>query len=123
MFLIGGFAAVMRSLQITAAVTTALRSLVGARYVKRGNHASTMRLVIEAPDVLTKDYLQSLQTGALLPWIFTHGKTAGNIIELSGAKAQLTAISESEEDDTLMFNIDASLTVDGGADDLVIAAR
>ncbi len=122
-FTIGGYAALMRSLSITAAVNVNLRSLVGARYIKRGNHGSSMRLVIEAPDLGTKDYLQTLQTGALVPWQFVHGKTAGNIVELSGAKAQITAIGESDEDDVLMFTIDVSLTVDGGADDLVIVAK
>jgi len=121
--LLDGFAAVTRSLTIDAGVAVNLRNLIGARYVRRGNHNTTGRLMIEAPSSATKDYLASLEDGALIPITLTHGTAAGNIIELSATKVQVTNITESAEDDILMFNMDLLFTTDGGADDLVITAK
>ncbi|WJY18675.1 hypothetical protein QQS45_00020 [Alteriqipengyuania flavescens] len=123
LFTLDGFGAVTRSLRIEAGRNVALRSLVGARYIKGGNHQATARVVIEAPGVAAKDYLAALATGDLVAWSFVHGKTAGNIVEASGTKAQITSIGETEEDDVLMFDIGLLLTVDGGADDLVLTAK
>jgi hypothetical protein len=118
-----GFSAVTRSLTIDAGVAVNLRSLIGARYVNSGNHSATGRLVIEAPSAAAKDYLATLEAGALVALSLTHGVGAGNIIEVTGAKTQVTGITESAEDDVLMFNIDLLFTTDGGSDDLTIIAR
>ena len=118
-----GFGAVTRSLRIDTGLNVNLRSLIGARYVKSGNRNATARAMIEAPSIAVKDYLSSLQTGDLIAWQFVHGTEAGNIVEVGGAKAQVTAISEQDEDDTLMFDVSLLLTVDGGADDLTITAK
>ena len=123
LFTLDGYAAVTRSLTIEAGVNVNLRSLVGARYVKSGNHNATARAVIEAPSIATKDYLAKLQNGDLVAWDFVHGTAAGNIIEANGPKAQITAIAEQEEDDTLMFDIQLLLTIDGDFDDLVLIAK
>lgn len=123
LFTLDGFGAVTRSFKIESGVNAKLRSLVGARYIKSGNHNATARAVIEAPSIATKDYLSKLAAGDLIAWAFTQGTAAGNIIELTGAKAQITAIAEQEEDDVLMFDISLLLTVDGGADDLVLVAK
>ena len=121
--LLDGFAAVTRSLTIDAGVSVTLRNLIGARYVQRGNHNTTGRLTIEAPSSATKDYIASLSSGALIPITLTHGTTAGNILEISATKVQVTNITEANEDDILMFNMDLLFTTDGGADDLVITAK
>jgi len=121
--MLDGFAAVTRSLTIDAGVAINLRSLIGARYVRRGNHSASGRLMIEAPSSATKDYLASLEDGALIPITLTHGTDPGNILEISATKVQVTNITESAEDDVLMFNMDLLFTTDGGADDLVITAK
>lgn len=123
LLMLDGFAAVTRSLRIESGVNVNLRSLIGARYVKRGNHQTTARLVVEAPSVATKDYLAKLQSGDLMAWSLVHGTQAGNIIEASGAAAQITSIAEQEEDDVLMFDIGLLLTVDGDVDDLTLVAK
>ena len=122
-FTLDGYAAIMRSLRIEAGVNINLRNLVGARYVNKGNHSASGTIVIEAPSIAAKDYLATLQNGDLIEWNIVHGLDAGNIIEVGGTKAQITAISETEEDDKVMFSISVLLTVDGGADDLLIIAR
>lgn len=120
---LGGFAAVTRSLEITANVAVNLRSLIGGRYINRGNQGVTGRVIAEAPSIAARDYLSSLSNGELLSLSLTHGTVAGNIVAVNAAAAEITSISESVEDDKLMFNIELSLTTHGGADDLIITAR
>ncbi|WP_336958752.1 phage tail tube protein [Sphingobium aquiterrae] len=122
-FLLDGFVPRVRSWRGDAGVTTAVRSLIGSRYVRRGNHAFTSTAVIEAPDIATKDYIQRLRVGSVVEWEMTHGLVAGNIIELATPKVQITDITESEEDDILMWTIAMTHTVEGGSPDLIITAR
>lgn len=122
-FTLDGYAAKMRSWKADAGVTVAPRNLVGSRYIRRGNHAMKSTLVIEAVDVATKDYLSTLRTGALVAFHLTHGIAAGNIVEITTAKAQITSITESKEDDTVMWTMELIHTIDGGSPDLVITAK
>lgn len=122
-FTLDGYAPRLRSWKADAGVSVAVRNLVGSRYVRRGNHALRSTAVIEAPDVVTKNYLTSLSEGSLVAFALTHGTVAGNIIELSSAKVQITAISESKEDDIVMWTIEMIHTIDGGANDLLIKAK
>ncbi|WP_336973417.1 hypothetical protein [Sphingobium aromaticiconvertens] len=122
-FLLDGYAPALRSWRADAGVTTAMRNLVGKRYVRRGNHSFTSTAVIEAPDIATKNYIQSLRAGSLVNWALDHGTVAGNILGLASEKVQITDITESNEDDTLMWTLAMTHTVEGGTADLVITAR
>lgn len=122
-FLLDGYAPALRSWRADAGVATAMRNLVGKRYVRRGNHSFTSTTVIEAPDVATKNYIQSLRKGDLVAWSIEHGVTAGNIFKASSAKVQITDITESNEDDTLMWTMALRHTVEGGAADFTITAK
>lgn len=121
--LLGGYAANLRSWKAQAGVNTALRKLVGQKYVRRGNHAFTSTAVIEAPDIATKDYIQTLRSGDMVGFSLVHGTEDGNIIELSSAQCQITDISESKEDDVVMWTVTLLHTVDGGAADLLITTK
>ncbi|MCH4893379.1 hypothetical protein GO308_09685 [Sphingomonas sp. SFZ2018-12] len=118
-----GYVPIFRSFNLDAAVTTAFRNLVGRRYVRRGGHAISATAVVEAPDIAVKDYLQRLSSGDLVTFDLTHGTVAGNIIELAAPKVQITDITESEEDEILMWTIQMAFTVDGGSPDLTIIAK
>ena len=83
----------------------------------------TSTLVIEAPDIATKDYIATLRTGALIAFVLTHGTVAGNIVEVTSTKAQITDITESKEDDLVMYTVQLLHTVDGGASSLVLTAK
>lgn len=122
-FLLDGFAPNLRSWKADAGISVNVRNLVGANYVNRGNHGFKSTAVIEAPDIATKDYIQSLRAGSLVAWQLIHGTVAGHIIELSSAKVEITDISESKEDDILMWTIAMTHTIDGGSADLLIKAK
>lgn len=124
-FALDGYAAKLRSWKGDANVQTALRSLVGSRYVRRGNHKLTSTVMIEAPDIATKDYIQTLRAGSLIAVSMVHGTVAGNIVELGATKVQVTEIAESKEDDIVMWTLTLLHTIDttGAAQDLTITAR
>lgn len=122
-FTLDGYAAKLKSLKLDANVQTSIRNLVGSRYARRGNHALSGTIEIEAPDVSVKDYLTTLRAGSTVTWALQHGVTAGNIFKADGAKTQITDISESKEDDILMWTLAVTCTVDGGSPDLVITAK
>lgn len=122
-FTLDGFAAKLRSWRCVANVTVAPRNLVGSKYIRRGNHSMTSTLVIEAPDIASKDYIATLRTGARVSALLTHGIVAGNIVEVGGTKLQITDITESKEDDIVMYTISLLHTVEGGVPSLTITAK
>jgi hypothetical protein len=122
-FLLDTYAAKLKSWKADAGVNVALRNLVGSRYVRRGNHAVKSTLVIEATDIATKDYIATLRNGSLVAFLLTHGTVAGNIIEISSTKTQIISISESKEDDVVMWTMELSHTIDSGAADIQITAK
>lgn len=123
MLTLDAFALVTRSLRIDANVPVTMRNLVGARYVRRGNHNATGRLSVEAPSVGAKDLYAIMRSGARVPLLATHGTVAGNIVEVSAPKIQITDITERDEDGLLMWDMDLLLTIEDGQDDLVLTAR
>ena len=122
-FTLDGFAAILRSIKFKANGEIALRNLVGANYVRRGNHAMEVSIMIEAPDHNTKNYLALLESGSTVACQITHGIGAGNIVQISAANLQITDISDAEESDIAMYDISATLTISAGQDDILITAR
>lgn len=117
-----GFAVITRSLTLNAGVGINLRNLIGSRYVNRGDHAITGRLVVEAPSMAAKDYLAALDSSSIMDLELTHGVDAGNIVGIACAQTQITAINETEEDRKLMWEMDIRMNILAGQDDLVITA-
>lgn len=124
LLMLDSFACITQQFTLNAGVGITLRNLIGARYVNRGDHGITARLVVEAPSMAVKDYLASLDDSSIIPFVLTHGVDPGNIVEVSCANAQITAISESYDATArkLMWNIDLRFNTDAGQDDLVITA-
>lgn len=118
-----GFAVVMRSFNGAANATVTPRNLVGANYIQRGNHGITGQLVVEAPTIAAKNYFTTLQSGGEIVLDLTHGTEPGNIVDMTGAHLQITAIELSNEDDILMATISYGMNVGVTNDDLVIVAR
>lgn len=122
-FALDGYAAVLRSFQLKANGAPKLRNLVGSRYIQRGNHAMSGNIIVEAPQIATKDYLAKLRSGALIAASVVHGTAAGSIVECKTDFLQIDSIQEQNEDDILMFNIGVTATISAGQDDLVLIAR
>lgn len=122
-FTLDGFAAVLRSLEFSANVNIAARNLVGSNRINRGNHGVTGTVTIEAPTVAAKNYLDTLRTGAEIAINLVHGVVAGNIVQIDMTKVQLTGVSQSNEDDVLMYALEFGANVTTGSDDLLITTK
>ena len=120
---LGGFALVTKSFTGDANAEITARNLVGARYIQRGNHAITGKIVGEVPDLASKNYFDSLMSGDEIAFDVTHGTVDGNIVEMSGTHLQITDIDLSEENDVLMATISYGLNVGTTPDDLIITAK
>lgn len=122
-FTLDGFAAVLRSLEFAANVNVAVRNLVGSNRINRGNHGITGTATIEAPTVAAKNYLDTLKSGSEVALQLTHGTVAGNIVQIDMAQVQLTGVSQSNEDDVLMYALSFRANVSAGSDDLLITTQ
>lgn len=122
-FLLGGYAAVLKSFTGDANATVAVRNLVGARYVRHGNHAITVKIMIEAPTIASKNYFATLRSGDEIPFSLIHGTVDGNIVEMKSDHLQITDIERQEDDDVAMLSITAALNIGSSNDDLVITAK
>jgi hypothetical protein len=122
-FTVGGFAAVMKEFSADANAEVKLRNLVGSRYVQRGNHAMTCRIVCEAPAIGTKNYFTNLDVGDEIAVNCTHGVGAGKIVQVDANYLEILKITRSEEDDKLMLSMDCGLNIRAGQDDLLLTAK
>jgi Phage tail tube protein len=123
LFTLDGYAAIMRSFVLQADAEIVFRNLVGSNYVRRGNHALKGKIVIEAPDFSAKNYFATLLAETLVAVQIIHGTVAGNIVKLNAANLQIVDISDGEEGDVSMFEIDVILTISAGQDDILITAQ
>lgn len=122
-FTLDGYALVLRSFTGSANASVEVRNLVGGNYVKRGNHAITGRIVAEAPDVGTKNYFTTLQTGAEIAVQLVHGIVAGNIVQFDSSHLEIVSIDISEEGEVPMIEIDYKLNISAGQDDILITTK
>ncbi|MET3436327.1 hypothetical protein [Sphingomonas sp. 1185] len=122
-FLLGGFAANLRSFTGEANAEITPRNLVGANYINRGNHGLTCRVVAECPAIGAKDYFTTLRKGDEIPVQLDHGTVAGNIIQFKSDHLQITDIELSDENNVLMITITGKLNVGTTPDDLIITAK
>lgn len=122
-FLLDGYAAPLRSFTLQDNATITKRALVGKDYINRGNHRMTGKIIIEAPEQATKDYLATLRNGTKISTQLIHGTVAGRIVQIDASYLQITNIAETSEDDVSMFDIDVLLTINAGQDDILITAK
>lgn len=122
-FLLGGYAAVLKSFTGDANATIAVRNLVGARYVRHGNHGITVKIMIETPAIASKNYFATLRSGDEIPFSLTHGTEDGNIFEMKSDHLQITDIERQEDDDVAMLSITAALNIGSTNDDLILIVK
>lgn len=124
-FLLGGYAAVLKSLtgDVNAAITA--RNLVGSNAINRGNHGITGKIVCDAPLIASKNYFANLKAGDEIPMQLVHGTQPGAIVQLDAAHLQITDIDlvEDADADILQLSIGYGLNVGTTPDDLIITAK
>lgn len=128
-FSLGGFAVLLRSLELDLGMKTAFRSLVGQRVVlfdeaEDGDRRSAGgRIVFELPDPTLRSFYADVDNRANLAMSLTHGITAGNIVELSTAGLQLDEPTYSVEQNRLMASCNFDLIPSAPGNEFTLKTR
>jgi hypothetical protein len=109
---------ILSQFELTVGNTIAYRNLVNLEEVIITDRKSTLKLQIDRPNVSSKDWFSHAMQADTAELILTHGKTAGNIVEINLAKIQVTEIGDGEAE--MVAQLDATarcLSPSGQGDD------
>lgn len=112
-----GFTPILQRLVLGLGQSAEFVARVNQERVDITARAGTGEAVIEEPALTDKDYEAAMAAHDKGAVLFRHGKTAGNIVELSAPKAQITGISEGEAEGVAMQTLQLSLKPDAGDDE------
>ena len=120
----------VREFSLDLGMKTQLYSTTGSRQVIFGKddegdrRAAKFRMSFELPDSASKNYSASLAAGSIIPFTLVHGTAAGNIIELSSARAIAETITYSEDANRLFATVTGVCTPNGaGNNDFVLVTK
>lgn len=120
------FAAFCESLSVDYGNSIVYRNLIGSETVELTDRNVRGSVTIEAPAVGTKDYFAAAEahSGITLSTIqLFHGLTAGNIVQLDGAKVQLGSPAISNSDGIVTYAMDTIYTANSGNDEFFITVK
>src|SRR5205085_10242097 len=110
-----GYTPAVRRLSIDLGVKMAPRSLTGpADRVASRNREPTGTLLVEFPDLGTKNHYTKMLSRATGVLQVVHGTVAGNIVQVDAPKCELGLIKTPEEDGFLMCEIPFRLLPNAG---------
>ncbi|MDO0945916.1 hypothetical protein [Chromohalobacter israelensis] len=121
-----GYEGCGQSLTVTQNNTVTWRNLINCVGAHITDRQSTGQVNIEAPDLATKDYFaeieshQAVRTGAIS---LTHGTVAGNIFEFNAPAAQLSSLSDQDQDGYVHYQMDARFLPVNGDDEYTLTFR
>ena len=101
------FAGCLQSFSFDIGNTLVYRELIGCdKEVILTDRAATGSTTIEAVSIASKDYFAAALTDTSLGNLdFTHGTTAGNIVDFASTRVDIGDVSYSDQDGIAMFNI------------------
>lgn len=124
---IASFAAKAESVDVDMANNVVFRDVIGSRSVIITDRAPAGSMTIEAPDLATKNFFAASASHSgitLHPLSVVHGKTAGQIVELSAPTVQLSGISMGDSDGLLTYSMNTRLIpTDTGDDEFSLIIR
>lgn len=115
-------AACMESLNFNSGNEVIARNVPNCESILIVDRLSTAEMVIEAPELATKNYFTDLESHAgitLVDMQVVHGTTAGNIITIDHPKAQVVGLSDTPVDKITHYSLNLSLTPNSGDDETV----
>lgn len=117
-------AAVVQNLSFDVANQLIWKDYIGSSGARSPDRKPTGSLTMELPSVATLNLAEIARLGTECPLNLVHGVTAGNIIDVSMPKTQLTsAPTISNDNEIAMVGLQFSVNPDAGNDELVIVAR
>jgi len=101
------YAGCLQSFSFDVGNTLVYRELIGCdKEVLLTDRASTGSTTIEAVSIATKDYFAAALTDTTLGNLdFTHGTTAGNIVDFASTRVDIGDVSYGDQDGIAMLNI------------------
>ncbi|MCL7931699.1 hypothetical protein M8006_17235 [Halomonas sp. ATCHA] len=99
------------------------RKLVGSNDIQITGRAPSGQLTIEDPGVSTKNYFEISQNAGTGALTLTHGKTAGEIIEIAMPKVGIESPTYSDQDGTQMLSINYRPEPIDGNDEVTIVTK
>lgn len=123
---IGSYTARASQFSLDLANTLNMRTVTAARYVNLSDRAPTGQATIDAPAIATKDFYSLIEShnGVTTEAVtLTHGKAAGNIVEVSGANTQFTTIANADSDGELAYQLGMSFLPQAGNDELMFTFK
>lgn len=120
---LGGYTGPLQSLTADIANQLIWRSLVMSEGAEITDRKPTGNLSLELPKIAQLDWPTMVLSAKDSPLSITHGKTAGNIIEMLMPTAQLAKPSYSEQDGVAMLGIDVNFNPAAGNDEVQIVVR
>ncbi|MGA0100302.1 MAG: phage tail tube protein [Steroidobacteraceae bacterium] len=101
------FAGALQAFSFDLGNNLVYRELVGGtKEVLLTDRAGTGSTTIEAVSIASKDYFAAALTDTSLGNLdFTHGSTAGNIVDFASTRVDIGEVSYSDQDGIAMFNI------------------
>ena len=121
-----GFSACGQSFSLDVGNTIVHRNLMNCERIRLTDRVSVGQVNIEAPDLTTKDYFNAVESHeGVTPGVVkvTHGKTAGNIVEVATTKTQLSTISAQDSDGVVHYQMDMRHLPDTGDDEYAITFK
>lgn len=99
------------------------QKIVGANDIQITGRAPSGQLIIEDPGVAEKNYFEISQNAGTGALALTHGKTAGDIIEIAMAKVGIESPTYSDQDGTQMLSMNYSPEPIDGNDEVTITVK
>jgi hypothetical protein len=124
-FSLDGYAAPLRRLTLNVGAAIEPRSLTGPtdRIMFR-NREMTGEVVVELPDLTTKNYYTKVASRATAALQLIHGTVAGNIVQIDAARAEIDMPTLSEEQGVVMASFPIRLLpTSAGNDELLITSK
>ena len=119
-FTIGGYAAILESLTVDSGQKNTYVNRPNSERVDATNHEAVGKLLIEKPELATKEFYTDIKAANLMALSLTHGTVAGNKITFSSAQCQLTSPDDTDSDDITMLDLSLVFVPSAAGNDYTI---
>lgn len=118
-----GWPSIAESLAIDVGNTVTPRFLIGSESIIISDRKVTGTAVVEATSLATINWFQRALDRTRGALELVHGKTAGNIVEITGPALEIGKVTQGQKDGILNYSLPLSFCPVDGRDELVIVAR
>ncbi|MEW9586244.1 phage tail tube protein [Paraburkholderia sp. DGU8] len=118
-----GASSPLQALSIDVANSVNYRNLVKQESVDITDRKPAGSATIQLDSVATKDWWAAVRDAVTGPLTITHGKTAGNIIQIDGPAVQATNPAYSDQNGTAMLGLNLTFVPVTGNDEIVITVK